>query len=84
MESLKFSEYFKENYFPVSVNFMTLRNNGGYNGDKTCVGLHAHDFSEIVLLTRGTLVHHCNHQSEILRRPGAATFSTTPGFPSRF
>lgn len=66
MESLKFSEYFKENYFPVSVNFMTLRNNGGYNGDKTCVGLHAHDFSEIVLLTRGTLVHHCNHQSEIL------------------
>ena len=25
MESLKFSEYFKENYFPVSVNFMTQK-----------------------------------------------------------
>ena len=68
MDKLTFSEYFRENYFPISVNIMTLRGNEGYCGDKTRVGFHAHDFSEIVLLLKGTIIHHCNHQDYLMQQ----------------
>lgn len=68
MERLNFSEYFKQNYFPISVTVMTLRNNEGYCGDKTRVGFHTHDFSEIVLLLKGTIIHHCNNQDFVMKQ----------------
>lgn len=68
MERLKFSEYFKYNYFPISVNVMTLQNNGGCCGDKTRVVLHSHDFSEIVLILKGTIIHHCNHRNFLMKQ----------------
>lgn len=59
MNQIKYSEYGKEKYFPISITVMTKKNNAGDKSDKSRTPMHSHDFSEIVMIANGTILHHC-------------------------
>ena len=64
MDRLSFRDYFREEYFPISVELMLASGTS-----KTNQGLHTHEFSEIVLMGRGVLTHH-TEDSEIRLEKG--------------
>lgn len=62
MYKFSFSRYFKEEYFPISVTVMPasgLRHSAP----------HSHEFSELVIMSEGSIEHHCG-SSEITLRSG--------------
>lgn len=67
MKRLVSSDYFNEDNFPILVNFMTWENNLGHLGDKSLVGPHTHEFSELVLVSRGQVIHNCERRRQVLR-----------------
>ncbi len=81
MNQLKYSEYGEEKYFPISVTVMTQKNNTGDNSDKTRTAMHSHEFSEIVVIAKGSIRHHCGGMINQLKKgdfflihPGATHF----------
>lgn len=64
MQNLSFGNYIQDSYFPISVTTMTMKNN--LNDHK--VSLHSHDFSEIVLIAKGGITHHCGNEIHHLKK----------------
>lgn len=56
MDTLSFYDYFQEGYFPISVTVMPASGTS-----KVRNSLHTHEFSEIVLVGKGSLMHHTEH-----------------------
>jgi len=67
MDKLTFSYYFDEKYFPISVTVMPA---SGVIGSP---GLHAHEFSELAILTEGTITHITENENVKLKK-GAFMF----------
>ncbi len=61
--NLQLEKYVKKDFFPISVTHLTWKNNKHFSEIPT----HAHNFSEIVLVSSGSLRHHIGEESEILR-----------------
>lgn len=63
MEILSFSRYFREEQFPISVTAMP----GNELVQKKPLTFHTHEFSELVLVAKGTIVHQCGTETVRLK-----------------
>ena len=56
---LKLSSYVQENYFPLAATVMNWNN----NRHNTVNPFHTHNFSEVVIIAKGSITHHINNET---------------------
>ncbi len=75
-KKLTLSEYVETKTFPISVTVMANK------PDEYSVAAHVHDFTELVIVDKGTLWHHCGAETVQLR--AGDFFLLHPGTPHAY